>query len=472
MLPLRHLLASSLALLSMLGGCAPNDDGLRARIAAAGVYSPRRIAGGQNAMVALGQLLFFERELSGNRNIACATCHLPPEHAADDHPLGIGQDEAFLSRSTLEPFNRSVATAFFWDGRLEMRDGAIVSPVPLPEGLDTLLEAQAVLPLLDRHEMRGHAGDRAVDGTENELAALDDTETTEIWAAVVRRLLFFEGYREAFSRAYPRVPLSEIGIVHVARAIAAFESHLWELTDTVFDDYLAGNELAFDPSQRRGALLFFGDAGCARCHNGPLLSDGAFHNIGVPQIGPGRDESGLDEGRMWVTGDPRDRFAFRTPALRNVTLTAPYMHDGAYAWLDSALRHHLDPSGSLERYDGSELPAELRDSVHREANAALRENLADTAPLRPLSEEEVFDLMAFLDTLSSRVERFVRPTAGIPDAVPSGLPIDGLPSSDFDAGELIDPRVPPDFDPDLLDRDAGPPFIPLDVPVFGADAGP
>ena len=436
----RHPLGSRLAALlvlatSVLGSCADNDDGLRERIAAAGVYSPRRIAGGQTELVALGQLLFFDRELSGNRNIACATCHLPPEHAADDHPLGIGEDGSFLSRGTLEPFNRGAASAFFWDGRLEVRDGRIVSPVPLPEGIDTLLEAQALLPLLDRHEMRGQDGDLAVDGSPNELAALPDDASTEIWAAIVARLLSFAGYRDAFARAFPTIPLSEIGIVHVARAIAAFESHLWELTDTAFDNYLAGDEFALGPPQRRGALLFFGEAGCARCHRGPLLSDGAFYNIGVPQIGPGRDAAQLDEGRMLVTGDPRDRFAFRTPALRNVTLTAPYMHDGAYAFVESALRHHLEQTTWMERYDGSELPSELRGSVHREATAALRANLADTTPLRPLSEDDIQDLLVFLDALTSGVERSVRPNAGIPAAVPSGLPIDGPPGDEFiDAG--------------------------------------
>jgi cytochrome c peroxidase len=421
-----------------LFGCAvllvtacSND--LRAEVGAAGVFSPRRVDVGQPDLVALGQMLFFDRELSGNRNIACATCHLPPLHAVDERRLAIGQDQARLTRSAVDLFNRGTVEVMFWDGRLAMRDGAIVAPVPMPEGVATLLQAQALLPLLDRHEMRGVSGDVAVDGRANELAMLPDDSAEAIWSAIVVRLLAIEGYRTLFARAFPSVAMADLSIVHVARAIASFESRLWELTDTPFDDYLGsvsepGRDDALDDRQRRGAEIFFGDGGCARCHDGPLLSDDRFHDIGVPQIGPGRDAQHRDEGRFAVTGSESDRFAFRTPPLRNVALTPPYMHDGAYTSLEEAVRHHLDPIGALARYDGITLPSDLAGQVHHELDEAIAANLdPDTRPLRSLEEADVEALLAFLQSLSSRTEMSLPPMAGMPSAVPSGLPIETVP---------------------------------------------
>lgn len=421
-----------LALALFASACGPD---LHAELDAAGVYSPRRVVVGNADVIALGQMLFFDRELSGNRNIACATCHLPSVHAVDARHLSVGQDGARLPRSSVELFNRGSVTSMFWDGRLAMVDGQIVAPVAIPEGVSTLLEAQALLPLLDRHEMRGQPGDVASDGEPNELGALADDATTEVWTAIVARLLAIEGYRTLFAAAYQGVAQQDLGIVHVVRAIAAFEERLWELTDTAFDDYLGsvsepGRDDALSEEERHGAELFFGDAGCARCHDGPLLSDGAFHAIGVPQLGPGKDDAHLDEGRFLVTGDPADRFAFRTPPLRNVALTAPYMHDGAYDSLEEAVRHHLDPVGSLEAYAGWQLPSDLAATLHAEQAGALSEALdPETVPPRALDDGEVRAIVVFLGALTSRTELALPPGAGAPTAVPSGLDLDTLPAS-------------------------------------------
>jgi cytochrome c peroxidase len=419
----------AIGLLALISACS-ND--LRAEVAGAGVYSPRRVEVGNADVIALGQMLFFDRELSGNRNIACATCHLPPLHAVDARHLSVGQDGARLSRTAVELFNRGSVTSMFWDGRLELRGGEIVAPVALPDGVHTLLEAQALLPLLDRHEMRGQPGDVAEDGRANELATLGDDATTDVWSAIVARLLAIEGYRTLFAAAFPEVAQSDLGIVHVARAIAAFEERLWELTDTSFDDYLGsvsepGRDDALREDERRGAELFFGDAGCARCHSGPLLSDGAFHAIGVPQIGPGQGDAHRDEGRFLVTREPADRFAFRTPPLRNVALTAPYMHDGAYESLDDAIRHHLEPIGSLEGYVGEQLPTDLSTQLRAEDDAELAAAIdPDTRPHRALTDGEVWQLVAFLGSLNSRTELALPLSAGIPSSVPSGLRVDAV----------------------------------------------
>ncbi|HJL17457.1 MAG TPA: cytochrome c peroxidase [Sandaracinaceae bacterium LLY-WYZ-13_1] len=429
------------ALLALLSGCASNGD-LRGAAEAAGAFSPRRKGVGIEARIELGRLLFFDRELSGNRNVACASCHLPFHHAGDQLALGRGQGAEGLGhertggprlpRNTVEPFNRSFASALFWDGRVEERaDGTIAAPVPLPDGIDTVLEAQALLPLLDRDEMRGEPGDVAVDGRPNELAALEGEAA--VWAAVMDRLMAIEAYRRLFASVFPDVPEGEHGIVHAARAIAEFEMFLWELTDTRFDDYLGAvgtppEDGALVGPARRGAALFFGAAGCATCHDGPLLGGGRYANIGVPQLGPGKDAAtGLDEGRFLVTGDPADRFAFRVPPLRNVRLTGPYMHDGAYDTIEDAIRHHADPEGMLRGYRGDRLSPDLRDQVHRDPatiDAILATLSPDLAAVPPLSDRDVHDLVSFLSALTSDTERDVFPGAGVPPEVPSGLPVD------------------------------------------------
>ena len=426
-----------IALLALaLVACTSSD--LRERMDAAGVFSPSQTDAGRERVVELGRLLFFDRELSGNRNTACASCHMPFHHAQDELSLGRGQGASGLGhartggpglpRNTIAPFNRSFADSLLWDGRVErLPDGSIRAPVPLPEGVDTLLEAQALLPLLDREEMRGEVGDRDVRGAENELAAFGDDAPEAIWAAIMARLMALPDYRRFFADAFPGTPEGEHDISHAVEAIARFEMHLWELTDTPFDAYLGSEhrepiEEALQGDALAGADLFFGDAGCDRCHSGPLLSDDAFHNIGVPHVGPGK-ERGLDEGRFLVTRDPLDRFAFRTPPLRNVAMTAPYMHNGSVVGLEAAIRVHLDPRSALAG------PALGPDGVHVEVDPAVSAEIAqtldaDAAPLRPLVDAEIAQLVAFLQQLTSETELRIFPGAGEPASVPSGLEVD------------------------------------------------
>ncbi len=435
---MRGLIASIGAVAVALVGCA--DDGtLRERIEQAGVYSPARDDHVSPLIADLGQLLFFDPELSGNRNVACSSCHLPLDHAGDRQALGLGQGGTGagsereggpeLPRNTISPFNRSFAEALLWDGRVErLADGSIAAPVPLPAGIDSLLQAQALLPLLDRDEMRGHPGDLDVRGAENELAAIADDDPAAVWDAIMARLMSIEVYRVVFAAAFPEVAEGEHTIVHLVRAIERFEMRLWELTDTGFDRFIGSasrtpDDTALDAEARRGAELFFGDAGCARCHDGPLLSDDGFHNIGAPPFGPGKVD-GVDEGRFLVTGDPSDRFAFRTPPLRNVALTAPYMHDGSIATLSEAIELHLAPERALDA--GSFVaPDRTTVAIDPALAARIRETIdPDVRPLRELTTQEIGDLVRFLHALSSAVEEFgLPPHAGEPESVPSGLPV-------------------------------------------------
>lgn len=155
-----------------------------------------------------------------------------------------------------------------------------------------------------------------------------------------------EGHRQNTSqgvarrtRAAARSRPGDLGFQHAANAIAAFESAAYTFLDSPFDQYLEhdNNNGALADDAKRGALLFYGSAGCANCHSGSLLTDQRHHNIGIPPVGPGKaPESPLDFGRARETGRVKDAYEFRTPPLRNVTLTGPWMHSGAYTTLRGA----------------------------------------------------------------------------------------------------------------------------------------
>ena len=393
----------------------------------------------RRALFRLGKFLFFDQELSGNRNTSCATCHFPFLTTAEPLPLSIGQggqgvgpsrrkaSGVVLPRNTTDLFDRNAleSTALFWDGRIELVEGRIVAPISLPSGIDSLLAAQALFPLLDRDEMRGYPGDIAADGRLNELAELSDDAPEAIWNAIVTRLWAIDEYRELFEIAFPgESPRIEL----VARALARFQETMWQREhNSRFDQ---PEDVALSDEEIRGKNLFFGDAGCARCHSGKLLSDQRFYNIAVPQLGPGKDpQTGLDEGRFWVTGNPADRFSFRTPSLRNIRLTPPYMHNGAYATLEDVIFHHLHPIEALRTYDGSSLPPSLREEIHDEESVLedILMTFDDPRPLRHLSEQEIDDLIAFLETLDDQIELQKGPEHGVPDSVPSGLMVDRWP---------------------------------------------
>jgi cytochrome c peroxidase len=173
--------------------------------------------------------------------------------------------------------------------------------------------------------------------------------------------------------------------------------------------------------------LFYGEAGCAGCHSGPFLTDHDFHAMGAPQIGPGKaarfESHARDEGRFRVTGDPADLYAFRTPSLRNVALTAPYGHAGGHRDLRSFVAAHLDPVGGLESYDLSRavLPALPVDDARGLTDKSAIANAVTFQP-RNISEADMTALIAFLDALTDPAA--IEGRLGIPETVPSGLPID------------------------------------------------
>lgn len=397
-------------------------------------------------LVKLGEALFWDPELSGNRDISCATCHHSNHATGDDisvsigtHGIGLGplrQKGAIrelVPRNAQPLFNLGYEEldVLFWDGRVfEDPETGFHTPASdrLPSGLDSVLAAQAMFPVTSRDEMRGNRGDVDIFGQPNELAAIVDYKARPVWEALMKRLLAIPGYVDLFNAAYPDVPQNELGFQHAANAIAAYEIAIFTFEDSPFDRYIQGDKTALSDEAKQGAILFYGKAGCATCHSTGLLTDQKFHNLAVPQIGDGKGrEQPLDLGRARETGNDCDRFAFRTPPLRNVALTGPWMHDGAFTTLEAAVRHHLDPVASLQNYDVSQLTALMKDTCQDqpETLAAILQwytpnNASEGVQL---ADEEIRLLLVFLDSLTSPSALDLSHT--IPDSVPSGLQVGG-----------------------------------------------
>ncbi|SIN85869.1 cytochrome-c peroxidase [Vannielia litorea] len=403
------------------------------------------------AEAALGQLLFYDPILSGNRNIACATCHHPRFATSDGLSLGMGEggiglgpdrvaDPAnypteFIPRNAPALFNLGATqvTVLFHDGRIEV-DPARTSGFRTPMGEDMevgfsgILSAQTMFPVLSADEMAGHV-------KENDIAkAVRSGRITGpggAWDIIARRVEGAGDYQQRFEAVYPEVAAGRpLHFTDISNAIAAFMAFEWRADMAPFDAFLRGDAAALSAEALEGAKLFYGAAGCSGCHAGALQTDHGFHAMGVPQIGPGKrmafETHHSDIGRMGVTGRAEDAYAFRTPSLRNVTATAPYGHSGAYADLRDFVQAHAAPRAALAAYTGA--PARLaaleHDALGPLSDAADRAALEAAIEVedRPLSAAETDAIMAFLESLTDQPA--IDGRLGVPDTVPSGLPVD------------------------------------------------
>ncbi|WP_306258032.1 cytochrome-c peroxidase [Pararhizobium sp. IMCC21322] len=403
----------------------------------------------------LGQKLFFDPLLSGNQNISCATCHHPDLASGDGLPLGIGEGGAGIGKNRTIGSGRDLIrrrvprnspalfnlgalefSSLFHDGRVEIDEkdpSGFDTPADedTPTGLMTILAAQALFPLTSGIEMAGQ-------GTENDIGqALEDIYGNPwkgVWAKVEQRLRQSEPYLPLFQDAFPEIQSAkDITIVHYANAVGDFVNAEWRSSQSPFDRYMAGEQQALTEQQKIGLDLFYGRANCASCHSGPFLTDQKFHAIAMPQIGPGRvarlEAIRHDRGRAGATNLIEDRYKFRTPSLRNVALTEPYGHSGAYATLEGVVRHHLDPVSSFERFSLRSVALPQHPRLSNEDGFIMqdrreRRRILAANVLKPISlkDEEVDALIAFLQALTDTSATSGR--LGIPVSVPSGLPID------------------------------------------------
>ena len=399
------------------------------------------------ALVNLGQQLFYDPILSGSKKVACASCHHPRFGTADGLSLGLGDGahglgperqidadnmpEQRIGRHAPALFNLGAEefSVLFHDGRLQL-DSAQPDGVRTPLGAEMItgfsgvLSAQSMFPVLSGDEMAGHY-------SENDIAQAVRqgmlTGPDGAWDRITQRVLAIDEYRQQLKVVFAEEPV--LGFTHLSDALAAFMAVEWRSDGSAFDRYLRDGE-AMDVRAMRGMELFYGKAQCDQCHSGQFQTDHDFHAIAMPQVGPGKaarfERHARDVGRLRVTGDSTDAYAFRTPSLRNVSETAPYGHSGAYATLEAVVRHHLDPVRALHHYDRQQvvlpqLPDAndwrvMDDPAELAAIAA-----ANELETQVLSDDEVAYILAFLAALSDPSTLLGR--LGLPETVPSGLPV-------------------------------------------------
>ncbi|MEM9853693.1 MAG: cytochrome c peroxidase [Pseudomonadota bacterium] len=399
---------------------------------------------------AIGQLLFYDKILSGNMNISCGTCHHHTLAGGDGLSLGIGEGgvgvgperiadtgadriKKRIPRSAPALWNlghKSVHTLFH-DGRLSISDiygNGFNSPAEewLPQGLETIIAAQAVLPLTAQFEMAGNP-------KENEVVGAVHDRIDAAWPILAKRVRVIPEYGEMFVAAFDHIETPEdVTIVEIANALGAFIGREWQSFDSPYDQWLRAGRPLSDAAER-GRQLFFGRAECASCHAGPLFTNQEFYALGLPAFGPGRtrrfDPMPRDVGRMGETDRLEDAYRFRTPSLRNVALTAPYGHNGAYPTLQGMLDHHRDPRAARAAWtrDMARLPdAAWLETIDFVIQSDRREMARQEAKLDlegiALSNADLDDLEAFLHALTGETA-LTRPL-GRPAHVPSGLPVD------------------------------------------------
>ena len=273
--------------------------------------------------IQLGKMLFFDPRLSGSNWITCGTCHNPALGWSDGLKTAIGHDMKVLDRSTPTILNTAYQRLQFWDGR------------------ERKLEKQALGPIESPGEM---------------AQDLDE---------LVKELKAVPGYVKLFNESYPEDGVSKTSI---GKALSSFERTIVSL-DSPFDKWLKGAKSDMSESAKRGFKLYKGKARCALCHTGYNFIDDGFHNIGLP--------GNKDDGRYAIKPIKVLKGAFKTPTLRNITLTAPYMHNGEFSTLKEVINHY---------------------------NSGGKKNLGNLDPnMRPLnlSKKEKADLLAFLESLTS-----------------------------------------------------------------------
>ena len=289
--------------------------------------------------IELGRLLYFDVRLSADNTVACATCHSPAMAFTDNLPVFTGINGQRGTRSSPTVINRAFTYEQFWDGRA------------------LSLEEQAKGPLVAAKEMGNPSHD-----------------------VVIEKLKKIKGYREWFKKVFDK----EVNIDDLAKAIAAYERTVIS-GNSPLDRYNMGDEQALTESAKRGLVVFKEKARCNQCHSGANFSDEMFHNVGI-----GWDSNNIDLGRYSVTKEPLDLSAFKTPTLREVSRTAPYMHNGRFATLEEV----------VDFYDKGGEPNPFLDRLIKKLD---------------LKKQDKIDLVAFLKSLEGEGWQHLTPPGTFPE---------------------------------------------------------
>ncbi len=330
--------------------------------------------------IALGRLLFFDPILSGNKDVACATCHLPEFNFAEFmetsigvNGLGTGSKRRFLEPNDI-PFVKRNSQAVLNTAFNGIQNNVPYEAESAPMFWDSRakgLEAQAVMPIKTFEEMMGHAY------TEENIIP-----------AILKRVKSIPTYQQLFENAFGKDAINESNL---GKAIASYERTL-VATNTRFDQYMRGDSNALSLSEKDGMNLFL-KTGCAKCHSGPMFSDYKQHTLGVPDTGNRNETDTGTDGQ----------YKFRTPTLRNLRYTAPYMHSGKFATLEQVLLFYEDISGGK--------------ILNPNVNPAQMDTLATHMDVK---FKDISRILEFLNCLND--DNFDK---SVPNEVPSGLPVKG-----------------------------------------------
>jgi cytochrome c peroxidase len=413
----------------------------------------RAISHIESAKAQLGMRLFFSKSLSGDRDVACVTCHHPVFGGGDNLslPVGVGSQHPNLlgkgrthSHAAIHydggpTVPRNAPTTFniaawdkvlFHDGRIEslgktanaggddglgIRTPVVAFNVADPMAGANLTIAQTRFPLVAAGEMRGFT----INTTDKQLVRNYLASRLGGFAAGAGKLTNTDYWLQQFRTAFMKPTASAEEIIteqNIAILLSEYERSQ-AFTHSLWRQYVEGANQAISEDAKQGALLFFrtqaqGGANCASCHQGDLFSDESFHNIAMPQIGRGKNNGATltsDFGRFRETKDENDKYAFRTPSLLNIEVTGPWSHTGSYTSLKAVVQHHLNPQTAVNNYDINQLKQvgiQNLDKIQINTQAALDKLVLDRSLGKDviqditLSNQQVNYLVIFLKTLT------------------------------------------------------------------------
>ncbi len=280
-----------------------------------------------DAKVELGRMLYFDKRLSADNTVSCASCHDPKFGWSNNDATAVGVGGQRGGRSAPTIINSAYQKFQFWDGRAGSLEEQALGPIANPIEMNLPIEE------------------------------------------AVKRLSAIEGYQKRFKEVFGE----GVNKDNLAKAIAAFERTIVS-GNAPYDRAKAGEKNALSDEAQVGMKLFFGKANCSACHNGPHFSDGAFHNLGI-----GHSGKDYDQGRRKISNIEGDNGAFRTPTLREIARTAPYMHDGSLKTLEEVVDYYNQGGTKNDYLDEEIYPLKLTDAEKKALVTFLKEGLASTS---------------------------------------------------------------------------------------------
>ena len=345
-----------------------------------------------------GELLFESKLLSMGKTTSCSSCHLEEFGSADGLPNAVGVDGEgkgverlaggdIVPRNTLPFWGRGGIgfDAFFWDGKVELIDGKVVSQFGTQAPSNDPLVVAVHLPPVELDEMVPDSAQNQSYKSESVNAA------TKIYREITRRIKADPEISRKLADANG-IETFEIEFEHIAVALATFIRVNFSLRQTKFHRFVFQNE-TLTKSELNGGILFYGKGGCSGCHNGPYFTDFEYHSVPFWSAGFGKNGFGIDYGRFNVTLDAADKYKFRTPPLYDVANTAPYSHSGSVTSLRDAILAHTDPLA----ISGIQLPSAAQRVQFYEQLTSWSQS---SIPKVVFTENELSDLEEFLGTIT------------------------------------------------------------------------